>query len=463
MDVEVRHRGTARRMDWPAFEDAVRAGAVPAEAEVRCTPITGDRFVPAGDLEAWQGLARSPEAAIRHAIQTRRVPWLTIAVGLLLALAWVLSLGPEAEPVTRWGARLPSVLEEGEAWRLLTATGVHASLLHLGGNLLFLLWSGTWLERAWGRVDLALLLVAGALAASVASMAGSPDRTSIGASGVACSLLGAAAMFGWRHRLAIPRRAHLHFGTFSFIFVALALVSGLRSAQIGLWGHLAGFGTGSLLGLVLGPGRWRRVARIGVLAPAVAILAIPVWAGPGIAPLAPWTMDGIACRGPATWIPAHAPPGELRADHPSGTALVVLQTTVGEGGADLDTAVDALLDTVHETSPAAQVRERVPVLVDGFPALDVVLASPRPGSDLRWDPTIRACVVVRGSYVHSLRLETGPSGRWAVVWRRIRASVRLVEPDALVEARAVARNSPGSARAREGVTRALEAAGTPQD
>ena len=78
----------------------------------------------------------------------------------------------------------------------LTATLVHSGLVHLGFNLLMLVWCGAAVERIIGRWPLVLLYVIGAYAAAAAQWAIDPTGTTpmIGASGAISAVLGAFAL-----------------------------------------------------------------------------------------------------------------------------------------------------------------------------------------------------------------------------------------------------------------------------
>ena len=76
----------------------------------------------------------------------------------------------------------------------LTATLVHSGLVHLGFNLLILLWCGTQVERVLGATGLLVLYVVGAYAAAAAQWARRSrwGRTPmIGASGAISAVMGA--------------------------------------------------------------------------------------------------------------------------------------------------------------------------------------------------------------------------------------------------------------------------------
>ncbi len=78
----------------------------------------------------------------------------------------------------------------------LTATLVHSNLVHVGFNLLILLWCGTQVERVIGGLGLIVLYGVGAYAAAAAQWVVDPTATVpvIGASGAISAVIGAYAL-----------------------------------------------------------------------------------------------------------------------------------------------------------------------------------------------------------------------------------------------------------------------------
>ena len=78
----------------------------------------------------------------------------------------------------------------------LTATLVHSNLVHVGFNMLILLWCGIQVERILGSTGLIVLYVAGAYAAAAAQWGLDPKATVpvIGASGAISAVIGAYAL-----------------------------------------------------------------------------------------------------------------------------------------------------------------------------------------------------------------------------------------------------------------------------
>jgi membrane associated rhomboid family serine protease len=78
----------------------------------------------------------------------------------------------------------------------LTATLVHSNLVHVGFNLLILLWCGSQVERIIGASGLIILYVVGAYAAAAAQWGVNPHASvpMIGASGAISAVMGAYAL-----------------------------------------------------------------------------------------------------------------------------------------------------------------------------------------------------------------------------------------------------------------------------
>lgn len=126
-------------------------------------------------------LAQTPWAALALAVAT-----MAVFTGALLGS------GALDDPGTlvSWGANFAPRAANGEWWRLLTATFVHAGLVPLLVNLAALVQVGYVIERRTGSpVFAATYLSAGSFSALM-HVAGSPDTVSAGASGAVFGLYG---------------------------------------------------------------------------------------------------------------------------------------------------------------------------------------------------------------------------------------------------------------------------------
>ncbi|MFN7943608.1 MAG: rhomboid family intramembrane serine protease [Thermoanaerobaculia bacterium] len=148
---------------------------------------------------------------------------------------------------------------------LLSALFLHAGLLHLAGNLAFLVVFGDDVEgRLGGWRYLALFLASGA-AASLAQAAASPHRQGaiVGASGAIAGILGCFLVLFPRARiggvlplgcLILPAKSRAFL--FLPVWFAIQLVSALlqpagQGAGVAWYAHLAGFAVGPVLYFLL--------------------------------------------------------------------------------------------------------------------------------------------------------------------------------------------------------------------
>ena len=149
----------------------------------------------------------------------------------------------------------------------LTATLVHGGTLHLGFNLLMLVWCGLAVERVLGRGALIFLYVIGAYAAMAAQWASDPAGTGpvIGASGAISALIGAYALSFGRPKLVSKNmrlNRWLHIAGLAVAWAILQVMVGWSAGQQGMLlatpAHIGGFVAGLLLQRPLLLWRYRR-------------------------------------------------------------------------------------------------------------------------------------------------------------------------------------------------------------
>ena len=183
---------------------------------------------------------------------------LTAAAWILTALAGysdqaAFSLGfiylRVSHPAVAWAA-VPAFLTP------LTATLAHSGLVHLGFNLLILLWCGTQVERVLGVTGLLVLYLVGAYAAAAAQWALDPMGTTpmIGASGAISAVMGAYALsFGRAKPLTNNLRVNRWINVLWLLvaWVILQVMMGWLGNQQGYLlatpAHVGGFAAGLLL------------------------------------------------------------------------------------------------------------------------------------------------------------------------------------------------------------------------
>jgi len=189
----------------------------------------------------------------------------TIAITLLTAVAWVVAvvLGASDSAALSLGfipARLSGALVPWSALPAvvtpLTATLVHSGLIHLGFNLLMLVWCGSAVERVLGKTGLIALYLIGAYAAAGAQWFADPMGMvpMVGASGAISAVMGAFALsFGRARRItsspAVNRWINALWLMAAWI-VLQAMMGWLAGGQgylLATPAHIGGFAAGLLL------------------------------------------------------------------------------------------------------------------------------------------------------------------------------------------------------------------------
>ena len=143
-------------------------------------------------------------------------------------------------------------VSQGEIWRLFSAMFVHADIVHLFGNMFFLLIFGLRAEEMFGVDEYMLIYFLSGLAGGLLTLGlWPPDSLSVGASGAIFGMLGATIIY--------PRRA-----------IGQSIISGLVYAfflfflnlgqNVNYLAHLGGLAVGLSMGYVLALSRKPRQA-----------------------------------------------------------------------------------------------------------------------------------------------------------------------------------------------------------
>jgi membrane associated rhomboid family serine protease len=228
---------------------------------------------------------------LRDANPTRSTPLVTLAIIAACVLVFVSQLerlasggeGALARFVTEWGvvpAELVDALRSGaifsqETATLITSQFLHGSIVHIGGNMLYLWIFGNNVEDRFGRLRFLAFYLVGGIVAALAQVAIDPGSTvpTIGASGAIAATLGAYLVLfpGARVTTAIfvvffyqlievPAVVVLVF------WFVLQLVSGIGSlgvdgsatGGVAFFAHIGGFVFGAAVGLIVRSGNGAR-------------------------------------------------------------------------------------------------------------------------------------------------------------------------------------------------------------
>ena len=101
-------------------------------------------------------------------------------------------IGPSAETLLKMGAKDSYlIVNQNEAWRLLSSTVLHAGLLHYLVNMLALWFVGAAIETSHGFIAATILFVIPAVGGTILSAIFLPEYITVGASGGIFGLIGA--------------------------------------------------------------------------------------------------------------------------------------------------------------------------------------------------------------------------------------------------------------------------------
>jgi membrane associated rhomboid family serine protease len=187
----------------------------------------------------------------------------TLAIAVVTALAWVVALLTGFDTAYFMGfipARFSGLVTTAPAVPAfitpLTTTLVHSGLVHIGFNLLVLIWCGMQVERVLGKTGLIALYVVGAYASALLQWATNPASIvpMVGASGATSALIGAYALLFGRAKRISKSAAVNRWVNALWLLVAWVVLQYMTQWLAGQQGfllatpaHVGGFAAGLLL------------------------------------------------------------------------------------------------------------------------------------------------------------------------------------------------------------------------
>jgi membrane associated rhomboid family serine protease len=211
------------------------------------TPAPVGHHCPACVAEARKSAPRRPIRLRPPRSATTALLAVNVAV---FAFSLLLSLGGgRGDVLVRLGAMVPVLVVEGQYWRLVTATFLHANLVHLLLNALGLAIFGNLVESVFGSARmLAVYLVTGFVASAVSFAFGSPGTIAVGASGAIFGLLGTWLAYNLRRRQLSLARSNVQG---ALLLIGLNLAIGFSVPGIDNLAHVGGLVAGVLGGLAV--------------------------------------------------------------------------------------------------------------------------------------------------------------------------------------------------------------------
>ncbi len=249
-----------------------------APVGIRCPDHAG---LPQGAARVTSGVRRASFEGT-GALVTKAM----IAINVLVYLACLAqgsSLGQTSGKIFEKGALyVHGGLDQGEWWRLITAAFLHASILHIGMNMVVLWIVGAPVEQALGRGRFLVLYIVSGLAGSAGALIFSPDAVTVGASGAIFGILGAALVLESQRSYVLGGQA------FGLIVINLVLTFAIPNISVG--GHLGGLAGGALGTLALSRfgrghaiyGRPGLIGVVGLVAVGLASVLVAYWRVQGL-------------------------------------------------------------------------------------------------------------------------------------------------------------------------------------
>lgn len=199
---------------------------------------------------------------------SRGTPYVLYALIAANVVAFLLQLpftGSERAMLGFWRdwAMIPVVVTQGGEWHgIVTSMFLHAGLLHLAGNMLFLWIFGDNLEDQFGHLGFLIFYLAAGIAAALAHIAADPFSAipTVGASGAIGGVMGGYLLLFPRAKVDILLIFIVFFRVFTVpawimlgLWFAMQIVSGLSTPTIdggvAYWAHAGGFLAGIVLTL----------------------------------------------------------------------------------------------------------------------------------------------------------------------------------------------------------------------
>ncbi len=215
--------------------------------------------------------------------------WVTYSIVAINVAVWVVCVASGASALNPSGTELLALggnrLAEtlAQPWRLISATVLHAGVMHLGLNMWALWDTGRVAERFYGNLQFLVLYLGAGLGGSLASLFFTGRvAVSVGASGAIFGVVGALLAAIWLRPGSLPAPLLRPLRSSLLVYVGVSLLLGFTVGGVDNAAHLGGLVAGFVLAAVLdgrpgwddAPGRARlRLAVAVALGAACAVFA----------------------------------------------------------------------------------------------------------------------------------------------------------------------------------------------
>jgi membrane associated rhomboid family serine protease len=257
-----------------------------APVGLRCPDHAGKNRARAPRVAGRQLVLPQTRIGGTEALVTKALIAINVGIYLITAVQGNGLNAPGGALFDKWFLYGPFVAQ-GDWWRLITAAFLHASIIHIGFNMLALWWIGAPVEQYLGRARYLGLYFVSGLAGSAGALVATPHSVTVGASGAIFGILGAMLIIEWQ--------ATGRLGGNALTLIVLNLVLGFAfngsGGNISIGGHIGGLIGGILSTLAFA--RWGKghaaygrlgfAGLAGLIAVAVASIVISYWKVRGLA------------------------------------------------------------------------------------------------------------------------------------------------------------------------------------
>lgn len=182
---------------------------------------------------------KEPEVLVLRDTKEQKTPVATALIFVICAalLAWCMLSGQREEILSAYGLSREGILS-GQYYRFFTCMFLHAGLLHLASNSIYLYYFGVRAERLLGTGRFLVLYLASGLCGGVFSVLFSGSMgVSIGASGAIYGLLGAMLLLTKKRG---ARYTGMNYSTM-LLLAATAIAFGFLEEGVDNFAHIGGF------------------------------------------------------------------------------------------------------------------------------------------------------------------------------------------------------------------------------
>ena len=177
-----------------------------------------------------------------------KIVWSILIINVIAFVMLTLAGGStDTGVLIKFGALSSNLISEGQYWRLITCTFLHANFIHLGFNMFCLFIFGPTAEISFGRIKFLLIyLIAGVGGSATSYVFMDPRSFGVGASGAVFGVLGSIAVYYYlnQHIYGKYGRGMM---TGIGVIVLLNIGYGFTVQNVDNWAHIGGLVFGILV------------------------------------------------------------------------------------------------------------------------------------------------------------------------------------------------------------------------